>query len=148
MHETELYQPIITAAAAVDVRLIRLRDDGGKQPFDLIGRWSDGRAVGLEVKIDRRPGSFRSSEPLPESFWRGRAHQVGWLTDYAKHGGIGLIALLHLATLQKFLLQTSADERGVRLTPAAEMLIGRAVNTSNSWLPVFQWASPSTERTV
>lgn len=88
--EDELYPPLIDGARIDGWALFRLADGSwGKKPFDIAGIASDGRAVGLEVKV------VEKFPVAPEKFpWAVFSeHQKNWLAEYDRLGGLGLIAL-------------------------------------------------------
>ncbi len=92
MKEIILYQDLIDAAEEWDWSLFRMLDLAGKMPFDLIGWSSAGRAVGVEVKMERRIGGLRIDAPMPASWFDGgRRHQLGFLRKLANDGGVALI---------------------------------------------------------
>jgi len=125
MREADLYAPIIRGAHKVGVTLWHPQESSGKAPFDLAGIVSMtqslvpkskdeptvmafGLAVAAEVKLVKAPPRIEG-EPIP---WRDfRPHQVTYLKEYAKAGGLSLAMIYYeaVADLVCYVLKGEED---------------------------------------
>ena len=86
--EQHLYVPIIDGAFAEGWRLLRIEDGSfGKKPADITGIAPNGRGVLIECKLVY----FATSDTIP--WYHCSIHQRSWLKEYARNGGIALLAV-------------------------------------------------------
>lgn len=117
MREHNLYGPIIQRARAEDFLLYRLRDQTteGKNPFDIGGTTSCGKAVAMEVKV--LDGRF-VSDNISISWSIFEIHQRTWLKAFCDKGALALIALyFQTDDLLMVLRLEPFDFDGERLSP-------------------------------
>jgi hypothetical protein len=89
MLEKDLYKGIIDGARSEGWLLFRIADGTlGKKPFDITGCAKDGKAVAVEVKVDRRTNTnIDNFQGLLE------VHQVNWLKAYSMNDAYALVLI-------------------------------------------------------
>lgn len=149
MHESSLYPDIIKNAKHEGIYLLRLMDGSGVQPFDLVG-FRGPRVMGVEVKVDRRPGEMRWNDPLPRANWfSGRSHQLVWLSKMAEEGGLPLVVFRHLDTGTDWLIEWQTDNSWMVEAPLKRLVMGRFGPKFTGWNTILngvEWASLPIDR--
>jgi hypothetical protein len=96
VREHELYTGIVAGGNAEGFELYRIEDgSAGKKPFDIGGFTRHGRAITIEVKV---------VDSLPTVVMPVRqfaSHQLTWLQNCAKYGGIAVAILATSKTVMR-----------------------------------------------
>lgn len=89
MTEHSHYGPLIAGANATGMKLYRIHDGGGRNPFDIGGACKCGLGVAIEVKISHAT-NVHFSKPID---WNAfQPQQIIWLKHFVSVGALAIVA--------------------------------------------------------